>query len=366
MNKLFFQILRIAIGMQKTLSVSPNEADWEECYDESKKQALVGVCFIGVQKLPVEVRPSRPLYLKWMGMAARIQQRNEKMNNASAKVYSELKKFNFKSCLLKGQGVGTLYGDTLCTLRQSGDIDIWVRPLENLSDRERRKRITKWAMKVYPRSKTLYHQISMELNGGIKLEIHYTPSWMNSPIKNRRLQRWFDQQADIVMQHQTTLPNGESVATPTQAFNEVFILQHIYRHLFGEGIGLRQVMDYYFVLLHNDGDNGELIKTLRHLGLYRFACALMWVMGELFCLPREKMICEPNEKEGRFILEEMMLAGNFGHYDKRIDRSKTSLWGLFQTRTRRNFRFIYYYPEEVICTPIFKIWHFTCRKLHII
>lgn len=43
-------------------------------------------------------------------------------------------------------------------------------------------------------------------------------------------------------------------ATPTQSVNVVYQMCHLFNHYFHEGIGLRQLMDYYFALKlwHND------------------------------------------------------------------------------------------------------------------
>ena len=67
------------------LSHSPTATEWQELYATAKKQSLVGVCFAGVQRL-VEQRQEPPemLYLTWMGMAAKIQQRNGVMNGQCA------------------------------------------------------------------------------------------------------------------------------------------------------------------------------------------------------------------------------------------------------------------------------------------
>ena len=38
------------------------------------------------------------------------------------------------------------------------------------------------------------------------------------------------------------------------------------------------------------------------------------------------MICEPNEKEGRKLLEEIMKGGNFGQYDERGRNLRMEEW----------------------------------------
>ena len=44
--------------------------------------------------------------------------------------------------------------------------------------------------------------------------------------------------------------------------------------------------------------------------MFKFTSAVMWVLMEF--LP-----CKPNQKEGRFLLSEILKAGNLGHYDVR-------------------------------------------------
>ena len=148
--------------------------------------------------------------------------------------------------------------------------------------------------------------------------------------------------------------------TPTLAFNRVYILVHIYRHLFHEGIGLRQLLDYYFVLQQGftEEERTETMRTLRSLRMQRFTEAVMWVLQEVFAMDERYLLTTPNEEEGRFLLSEIMMAGNFGHYDERIKRSeKVTEWDLFRRRVGRNMRFVRSYPSEVLWAPLFKLWH---------
>ena len=154
------------------------------------------------------------------------------------------------------------------------------------------------------------------------------------------------------------------IPTPTLAFNRVYILVHIYRHLFHEGIGLRQLLDYYFVLHQGftEEERTETMRTLRSLRMQRFTAAVMWVLQEVFAMDERYLLTDPNEEEGRFLLSEIMLAGNFGHYDERIKRSaKVTEWGLFCRRVGRNLRFLRSYPSEVLWSPFFKLWHAVFR-----
>ena len=109
MNRLFFELIQVAIGMRNCLSHTPSVDEWGELYAMAKKQTLIGICFAAVQRLPEDVRPSEMLYLTWMGMAAKIQQKNEMMKAKGDRLLSELRKHGMDACILKGQSVASLY-----------------------------------------------------------------------------------------------------------------------------------------------------------------------------------------------------------------------------------------------------------------
>ena len=48
--------------------------------------------------------------------------------------------------------------------------------------------------------------------------------------------------------HRVMLGEQGEIAIPTVEFNLIFQLTHIFSHLMNEGIGLRQLVDYYFVI----------------------------------------------------------------------------------------------------------------------
>ena len=68
LNSIFYQLVRVSLGSQETLSRPPSEAEWETLYSMSKKQSLIGICFVGVQKLynndnPEPITPNSHLYI---------------------------------------------------------------------------------------------------------------------------------------------------------------------------------------------------------------------------------------------------------------------------------------------------------------
>lgn len=106
-------------------------------------------------------------------------------------------------------------------------------------------------------------------------------------------------------------------------FNFFYILLYTYQYLLYEGVGLRQLLDYYFVLKNAPKLlYSESMVAVRKLGMERFARSVMWIMQEVFGLDTEHLLCELDEKEGYYILEQIMEGGNFGHHDELLDRQQ--------------------------------------------
>lgn len=361
----FIELIRVALGVQKNLSQIPTEEEWLAANDEMIKQALWGICTYGMKLLPDEQQPPKKLYSNWVGITALLRQRNQQLNNMCLKIERKLAHKKFSTCVLKGQGVGLYYGK-LAEFRQSGDIDVWLWPQNedgvidaSVGRSERRRRILSFVRSINRNCKPVYHNVAVMIKNEVVVEFHFTPSWFYSPIHNARLQRWMESKTQEQFANIETLTTGERICAATLDFNRIHILLHIYRHLFGEGIGLRQVLDYYFVLRATDEyDKAEYMRIIRSFGAERFASALMWIMKTQFGLEDRFLLCETNETEGKFLFSEMITAGNFGHFDERIDRRHyNGFVGTFFRRMRRNLRFLSHYPSEVLWCPFWKVWH---------
>ena len=74
---------------------------------------------------------------------------------------------------------------------------------------------------------------------------------------------------------------------------------------------MRQIIDYYFVLLKADGKNllnkTSLFRELKYLGLWKFAGAVMYVLHEVLGLSEEKMIAPIEERQVVVIRDTGML-----------------------------------------------------------
>ena len=435
----FFDFLRFIVGSAKEIPDSLKEADWEELYAITKKQCLVGVLFDGIKKLPAEhVGMKKELLLQWMAESQMLEKANVRLNDAAIQVSEWFRKKGLRTCILKGQGNALMYPNPYS--RTPGDIDIWVEGED--------KRIISFVRSISPHEKACYHHIEFPSYKGVEVEVHYRPSFLLCFWHNRKLQKYYERVKEEQFSHRVMLGEQGEIAIPTAEFNLIFQLTHIFSHLMNEGIGLRQLLDYYYVLcdfykvyqksskitpslftlkegstshpdpltLRGEGGNrptrcseplrskdggpskvspncagwdrrdaiGDMTsatastdssataarssstaidrvqKELKELGLWKFAGGIMYIMQEVFGMPASRLIVPPNEKYGRFVLNEVLEAGNFGRHDARNRFGRSQLGHNLQ-RVYRDIRLVRYFPAEALCEPLFRTWHFFWR-----
>ena len=358
----FFAFLRYSLRGKGNISNVVANMDWQELYSFASKQAILSVCFDGIERLGKEypeglkLNPiGRELLIAWMGKAQLIRKQNMKVNVVASKLYSMLRKDGLRCCILKGQGNALMYPNVYS--RNPGDIDVWVNA--------KRKIIMEYASKKFELEDDIRLQHVETVMDGVPVELHFFPCIMNNPVYNARLQKWFKRKADLQCSNVVSLPDdiGE-IAIPTTAFNVGYQLTHLYHHFFDEGIGMRQIIDYYYVV-----NNDELLvirdtlqKELKHLGLWKFAGAVMYLLHEALGLSEEKMIAPIDEKRGKLLLAEILNGGNFGrHFTKYGHFTQQGMAKKYFLKIWRNMHFVKYYPAEALSEPIFRTWHFFWR-----
>ena len=360
MSEIYFRFLQFSLGLYEGKEFLSGETlgnfDWNAFYRFAKKQTLAGVIFEGIQRLPKKYAPNQVLLMSWFGQSQKIYQRNLLLNEATVHISNNIKTEGFRFCILKGQGNALMYPNPFS--RTPGDIDIWVRA-ERDDIRMLAQQLTKDKGCV---GKESLNHIELMIND-IAVELHLTPAILNNSLYNNRLQKWLKRNADLQCSNIVALPNdaGE-IAVPTCAFNVIYQLLHLYHHYFYEGVGLRQMIDYYFVVNNDEllGIMDTLQRDLKHLGLWKFAGAVMYVQHEVLGLSMEKMIAPICEKRGKMLLAEILNGGNFGRYDERYGFGHSSFEHNIQ-RLCRDLRLVRYYPAEALSEPIFRTWHFFWR-----
>ena len=373
-TSIIFDFLKYCLGAKGDMSKVVAGMDWRLLYEFASKQAMLGVCFDGIERLGTEypevlrLNPiGRDVLMAWMAKAQQIRRLNMNVNGVAAKLYSMLKEDGLRCCILKGQGNALMYGNPY--LRNPGDVDVWV----NAS----REVIMEYGRRNFDLEDDIRYQHLETTMDGVPVELHFMPCVMNNPIYNARLQKWFWRNADLQCSNVVELPDGAGeIAVPTTAFNVVYQLCHLYHHFFDEGIGMRQMVDYYYVLVKSEegrvknctategkANVTSLQRELKYLGLWKFAGAVMYVLHVVRGLPEDRMIRSMDVRRGELLLSEILNGGNFGkHFTKYGHFTQQGMAKKYFLKIWRNMHFVRYYPAEALSEPIFRTWHFFWRK----
>ncbi len=289
----------------------PAVKDWQRLFLFAQHQALIGVC--DPSRFKIEgVDPI--LALTWMGKSELLRERNTLLSQQSATLSHTLQEAGFRCCILKGQGNAAMYPAEL--VRMPGDIDVWVEADHDALQEYVRSR--------FPEQNESFKHVKFPLFVDTDVDMHYTPLKVYHPRHNTRLQEWLENNREQQMTHRVKLAGADAdVAIPTPEFNAVYQLGHIMIHAEDQGIGLRQLVDYYFVLKALSGAGQEtkqsIINTWKRLGMARMASAVMWIEHEMLGLPKEYLLTTPNERRGRILAADILAGGNFGRYSERQD-----------------------------------------------
>ena len=300
--------LRYVLNPNTTM---PTVRDCSALMAFAEKQALIGICL--PEKCPYNLEKN--LLFQWIGQVQLIEHQNILLNKRIEQLFGMLEQDGFQCCLLKGQGNANMYP---CPARRcSGDIDMWINADETT--------VYSYVKKLFPKADESYKHIHFPIFDDVKVDVHVAPLKFYSGLYQKRLQRWIEQNKKEQFNHKIRLwETNRDICTPTHQFNVVYQLGHMLIHLFDEGIGMRQMVDYFYVLKGlevKENEREKFVVTIKTLGLLRFARAVMWIENDILGLPIEQCIVEPDERRGKQLLNDIMEGGNFGHYCKRYNGS---------------------------------------------
>ena len=388
------QFLRYCLDEKLELPESAKRIDWRRMMAWAEQQAVVGVIYGGIQRAGKSLGIPFDVLMEWIGYGQNIELRNRLVNQRCVEVVDEFRDAGYECCVLKGQGNAMMYPNAF--LRNPGDIDLWVVGHTEITEiTERRptvgdREVIRFVRGRNPGAKAVYHHVDYGMYKEVEVEVHYRPTFMNNLIVNRKLQRWMKGHSDAT--EIKDMPEGVGrIRVPNWEFNVVFQLSHIYRHVIQSGLGLRQIIDYYYLLKghteiteiterrpvagegHTDSTDdtdfrpmAEMEGVLKHLGLMEIAGAVMWVLKEVLGLEDRYLIAPVDERRGTFLLEEIMEGGNFGMWLKPDTGwlNGVSAIGKNILRLKRDIRLVRYFPSECLWEPVFRIWHFGWRVVH--
>ena len=337
---MFLELVQVALGSRDKLSRLPTEPEWNELFVTAQKQAVAALLLPVIDKIVEEGNglPKQLIY-SWIGIGQQTMAQNRIVNQRCVELTKLFAGFGYRCCILKGQGNATFYDYPLS--RAPGDIDIWID-----ADREIIKR---YVTKRYPNAKDSNLHIDFPIYDDVPVELHYRPTIARSIKYNKRLQNYYDTLSDDCFRNMVQLDEG-SINVPVTELNVVMQMSHVMNHFFEEGIGLRQIIDLYYLLKKTDFDRSKMEYKLWHLGMGRFTMAMMWVLYHELGLDEKYLIAKPDKKRGRLLLKDILAGGNFGRFYQHPEKKLYSKSPLAY-KIIRNLRFFWLFPMESFISP---------------
>ncbi len=354
----YLEFLRFCLNDNYPIPACIKEIRWHDLLEFSIKHTISGLFVPTVLmkdgKLKIEDfqgnKPTDDDVMEWVFEEYRLNRNNTRLFEHTQKASDWFLENGFRNCILKGQGNALMYPNPY--LRAAGDIDIWLEG--------GKEKILAFTKKYYNEPYNSMH-VDFPMFRETPVEVHFHPTRMFNPRMNKKMWDYCDIMGPEQFENRITSPDGKySFCTPTNEFNLFYQLDHIFRHVIYEGIGLRQIIDYYFLLRkrYNDGitpeANEKFVALLKKFRMHKFAKAMMYLQKEVLGLDEKYLYTKPNKSEGKFLLNEILEGGNFGKYEKRLNASLEGVEGHFKRFIKLEtfrLRLLRHYPSEAVWMP---------------
>ena len=308
----FFALLRAGLWgttPDPAFFVSFTGTQWQALLALAQKQAVLGLIYAGVSRLPKELMPDQQLLLRLYGFSEQIRKSNAKIIAVAQEVCSWFEEAGLEPIILKGISVGTFYAEP--SLRQPGDIDLFFhRDYEKVVDIVQHRGIT---VELNANHDKFWYQ-------GVLIELHSQPFRPLYPIPDLDLSPVWQETS-----------KGRYRVLNLKA-NALLLLFHPVKHFMSEGVGLRQVCDWAVFLKYYEGTSEVLdaFEEMKKQGAMRFVIELtVLAISELgLQLNRSDIwLVRSNEKFHQRMLQLILDQGNFAKESKQKREKQT--WNYF-------------------------------------
>ena len=358
-QSLFLSLLSAAIWGEKPDASAFAEANWKQIFRLADTQTVPSLIVDGMGMLPPEsLRMSLDDKLSRLGKMQRMECVNSLHRSVIVKIDKALKAEGIQAVFMKGQTTALRYPNPLH--RTPGDIDFVV----SAEDFDKTMAVMEKIGKV---DYGLVHEHhGMAWVDGVTVEPHYKVHNYQRPSTDRAMQEMFasvfpDGLASADM-------DGYQVPIFPPTFESVFLISHMVNHVYEEGLGLRQVIDYA-MFLHACADKIDWVKHDEYLHKMRmerawriFTCICVKYLG----LPLPSQVEPFSHREilwSERMMDDIMRVGNFGRGEYVFShRGWLDAWRNYRWVVKRCYRLGFVCPSEARWWIVSKLTRFLWKK----
>ncbi|MBO4402933.1 MAG: nucleotidyltransferase family protein [Bacteroidales bacterium] len=290
-NKLIIDITKSALFGETVRHPEPiSSFQYLQIYKYAKQNGILAICLDGIQKLPKQLQPDKPLYMQWTAATASIEERYQTQVKTLEELNKTLSPHQIRILLFKGFSISRYY--PIPKHREFGDLDVYMFDGFNKSHEILRKE----GIHVHTANQ---HHAQFHMND-ILIENHEHFLHRGSP----RIEKALEEAAETTRQKQTEgilyLPDFENVA---------YTLLHICGHYKGNDCHIRfRALTDWALMLKEEGKSwhySDMKKFIKHSYESKMMDLMTLVCCEWFDIVPEnllvKMITVPKKIKNRFI-----------------------------------------------------------------
>lgn len=256
----FLSLVRAGLWEKEVQLLPFGVIDFDAVLTMAEEQGVVGLVAAGIEHV-TDGRPAKKDVLQFIGRTVQMEQRNQAMNYFIGVMVEKMKEEGIFTLLVKGQGVAQCYERPLW--RPSGDVDF-------LLDAENYRKAKAYLLPLSSSNKN-EERYSQHLGISIDpwyVEIHGT---LRSGL-SARVDRMIDAvQAEVFRDGKVRTWKNDTteVYLPAPNHDVFLVFTHLIKHLYKEGVLLRQVCDWCRLLYtyRESLDSGKLESWRRKSGL---------------------------------------------------------------------------------------------------
>ena len=297
--------------------------DWQGILDIAEKQGVISLVASAIRKLEdqglsEECLPNE-IINKCVTLQFAVIRQTSSVVPTIESVVHKLQNAGINPVLLKGHGAAKYYLKP--EFRYCGDIDLYLGEdnVDNAVD----------VLKAFPEFEDDSHGHEKHFNmkwKNVEVELHRSAIDLIDTPQNHSLHEWTEK--ELQSDRNRHLQIGETMVTiPSELFDAIFLLHHLWWHLVSEGCGIRQFCDWTMCLYRVGDmlDESQLKDLLKKFGMLSIWQTFGHIAIEQLGLPREKFPLYSKRKKyiARKITALAMEYGNFGfeHYKHMVTDS---------------------------------------------
>ncbi len=233
-NNVFLNLVRLGIGHHADHITG--EIGWNKIQALAEQQGLSAILVDGVEKLPDNMRPPKPVLLQWIGETLQgYEYRYELYRRTIAEMACFYREHHVNMMILKGYDRSLDWPKP--EHRPCGDIDIWQFGKQKEADEILKK---EKGIEV----DTSEHHHTVYYWRDFMVENHYDMLITSAVKTNQQLEPILKELA--MDDTRFTEVYGERVYLPSADFNALFLLRHMLMHFVAVGITFRLILDWAF------------------------------------------------------------------------------------------------------------------------